>query len=137
MTNIQQTLAELLEAYATNGHAKTKLYTNVAKRLSEVAGKKPAWKGDYIQAVSTGHLPASKKLARAVDALAAEFDGKPAIYADLEPVTIYVRPGTVLPDSILIGESIQCAWRTCPVTCIKTHYKQIYCKFHQDPKNRR
>ena len=133
----QITLSELLVAFQ-NGHTnKTELYRDVAARLSKIAGKIPAWKEDYIQSVATGHQTASKKFAHAVDVLAAEFDGTPAVVADTEPIVVYAKPGTVHPGALLIGESLPCAYPPCSAHFVKTHPMQKYCPAHKDPKSRR
>jgi hypothetical protein len=133
----QHTLSDLLETFQ-NGHTtKTKLYTDVAARLSKIVDKSPPWKPDYIQAVAAGTLNASRILTRAVDALAAEMDGTPAVVVDTEPVVIYARPGTVHPGALLDSKSLPCAWKTCAAHFVKTHPRQKYCPIHKDPRNRR
>jgi len=133
----KDTLTDLLEAYQDGHRTRTALYQNMAERLSEIAGKTPHWKGDYIQAVASGTLDASRPLARAIEALAAETDGTPAIIANTEPVTVHARPGTIQAGALLIGESIPCAYPPCPTHFVKTHPRMKYCPIHRDPRSRR
>lgn len=132
----QQTLSDLLEAFADGHHKKTELYLDVAIRLSKVARKSPAWKEDYIQAVANGKKP-SKKLAHAVEVLAAQVDGTPPVIADSEAVTVYARRGAVQPGALIEGESQPCHYAPCTAHFVPTHPRMIYCPVHREPKSRR
>lgn len=133
----QTILSDLLEAYA-NGHKnRTALYSDVATRLSAIAHKAPPWGVDYIQAVAAGTLAASKKFTHAVEVLAAEVDGTPAVITDTEPVTIHARPGAVRPGALFVGESRNCKYPPCTIHFIRTHPRQVYCPLHRNPATRR
>ena len=106
----QNTLSDLLETFQ-NGHTtKTKLYTDVAARLSKIVDKSPPWKPDYIQAVAAGTLNASRILTRAVDALAAEMDGTPAVVVDTEPVAFERAPVGIVPQPACVPAVPACTF---------------------------
>lgn len=132
----QQTLIELLEIFK-NGHAdKTTLYRDVALRLSKLVGKSPTWKEDWIQSVANGNQEPSRKLARAVELLAAQVDGQHPALTDLEAVLVYAKPGTVRPGAIITRPSINCAYPPCPAYFVPHHPNVDYCPAHREPKAR-
>jgi hypothetical protein len=133
----QQVLSDLFQAYREGHIGRTELYTDVAARLSRVGHKSPPWSADYIQAVSRGTLAPSKKLARAVEVLAAAVDGTPAVIVDTEPVTVYARPGTVQPGALIDAVSMPCEYPPCTFDFVKTHWNMHYCPVHRDPRSRK
>lgn len=104
-------------------------YQELAKRLSQIARKNKPWGWRYVQSVDHGTLghPASRSFMRAVEVLAAEVDGLPAFIAETEPIMVHARPGSVHPDSIVIGESKACANPTCTTHFIPRVPWQKYC----------
>jgi hypothetical protein len=114
------TLRDLLTLLGTIlTHADHKdLYTDMADRLSKIAGKTPAWGWRYVQSVASGTVEPSKKFTKAVDALAVTFDGVPVLFAKSSPVTVYAETGTIVEGSLVVAGSCRCANPTCTVTFV-------------------
>jgi hypothetical protein len=126
---VQQDLQLLLDALrpSLNGRGHVAFYTDAARRLSVIVGKKPAWGWRYIQGVEKGTIEPGRKLTRAVAALAASMDGVPAFVADTEPVQVYARPGAVRPGSVILGESRTCANPGCTISFVPNVPWRRYC----------
>lgn len=101
------------------------IYTDLARRLGSVAGKEWSWR--YVQSVHKGTVAPSRKLLRAVEILSAEMDGLPVFVADTEPVTVYVKPGTVRQNAIVIGSSKPCINPACSIHFVPRVPWQKYC----------
>jgi hypothetical protein len=104
---------------------KVSIYSDLARRLGGLVGREWTWR--YVQSVHTGSVAPSKKFTRAVEILTAEMDGMPAVIADTEPITVYVRPGSVHPNAIVIGDSKPCAIPTCNIHFVPRVPWQKYC----------
>lgn len=110
---LTQLLALLAEILKPADHKD--LYTDMARRLSRIAGKSPAWGWRYVQSVAAGTVEPSKKFAKAVDTLAITFDGMPVQFAQATPVTVYAETGTIAEGSLVMAGSIRCATPSCSV----------------------
>lgn len=135
-TTIPDLIFELKPLFSKNGRRGAN-YQALADRLSQIAGKIPPWSGRYLQSVESGSYPASRRLARALEILGAEIDGRPLEIADSEEVTIYARTGKIKPGSMIDGASQVCAFKFCSIWFIRTHPRQIYCPVHKERKNRK
>jgi hypothetical protein len=91
------------------------LYSDMAGRLSRIAGKTPEWGWRYVQSVSRGTVEPSKRFAKAVDVLAITFDDMPVAWAKSSPVTVYAETGTVAENALLMAGSRRCATPSCTV----------------------
>lgn len=115
--SIRETLLELLTLLDTmvdySDH-KDK-YSDMAARLSKIARKDPAWSWRYIQSVAAGTVEPSRKLGRAVDALAVTFDSVPVPFATSSPVTVYAETGTIANGALVMAGSKRCASPSCTV----------------------
>lgn len=109
------------------GLSRVQRYQDVARRLSGIVHKSPAWGWRYIQSVAAGTVEPSAKLTQAADLLLAEFDGLPAWIGITEPVTIYAFPGDVKPGSIAKTKSKPCARPGCAVWFLPASPRQRYC----------
>jgi hypothetical protein len=110
-------LLTLLEALVQYSDHKD-LYNDMAERLSKIAEKEPAWGWRYVQSVASGTVEASKKFAKAVDALAVTFDGIPVPFAKSSPVTVYAETGTIADGALVMSASRRCETPSCTVTFV-------------------
>lgn len=114
-------------------------YEDIARRLSQIAGKEKPWGWRYVQSVdhnTLGHEP-SKSFVQAVEILAASLDsGVPEFVMATEPTTVYARPGAIHPNSIVLAESKPCVEPTCTIHFVPRVPWQKYCPQHKDRRNR-
>jgi hypothetical protein len=97
----------------------------LADMLNEYAPPTKHWGPEYIHEVLHRNLPPSKALNSAISKVHSE-----VIKEDIskfEPVIILVKPGSVLPNSILNGGSRLCSLENCKRPFIPTNSMQIYC----------
>lgn len=121
---IQNALSELLATFSPglNGHGRVEAYEDLARRISAIANKHWSWR--YVKSVMSGTVEPGQRFSRTVMLLAGSLDGSEAI--DLEPVTIYARPGTVHQNAIVFTASRPCARPGCPVWFVPVVYNQKY-----------
>jgi hypothetical protein len=122
---IQNNIGHLVSVFGESGTVA--VYSDLARRLSSVARKFPAWSWRYVQSVHKGSVEPSEKFARAVELLTAESDGLPAFIAETEPIVVYARPGAVRANAVVIGESRACANPTCKIHFVPRVPWQKYC----------
>lgn len=110
----KDTLLELLTLLDTNpGVERQDLYSDMARRLSQIAGKEPEWSWRYVQSVASGTVEPGGKFAKAVELLAVTFDGIPVRLAGISPVTVYAQAGTVTNGALVMSPSRKCADPVC------------------------
>lgn len=128
-SQVQIDLISLLDALrpSLNGRGHVNFYEEVARRLSLIVDKTPAWGWRYIQGVEKGSIDPGRKMARAITALAASLDGMPAFVADTEPVQVYARPGAIRPGSVVLGASRTCANPGCTISFVPNVPWRRYC----------
>ncbi len=126
---VSQALHELLETLKPilGGKGNVAFYEEIAKRLSTVVKKDPAWGWRYVKSVETGTVEPSRKFTRAVFALGATLDGVPKSVVDTVPVQVYAPPGAVRPGSIILSESKTCARPGCTANFVPRVPWQKYC----------
>lgn len=110
------------------------LYTDMATRLSKIAGKDPAWGWRYVQSVASGTVEPSKRFAKAVDALAVTMDGIPVQFAKSSPVTVYAETGTITEGSLVMAGSRRCATPSCTVMFVPNVPWRRHCPVCRPPK---
>lgn len=106
-------------------------FEDVAKKLSTLANKSPAWSAKYVHSVYHGYksCQASPSFARAVWALAETVDDVPSGLAGSISVSVLALPGQI-PNGSFIPHSaraVRCARPGCSVVFVKTHPTM---KFH-------
>lgn len=99
---------------------------DIAKRLSELVGKEPAWGWAYLRNVLNQKLDASAKLTDAIMRLGALIDGAPKVQVTSQRVTV-LAVGNVRPGALVLGSSQPCGRLACPVHFVPTHPRQKYC----------
>jgi len=116
----KETLTELLTLLDTllRHENQIDLCTDMAGRLSKIAGKDPAWGWRYVQSVASGTVEPSKKFSKAVETLAVTFDGVPVPFAKSSPVTVYAETGTVQDGALVMSGSRRCASPDCTVVFV-------------------
>ncbi len=123
-----QTAYELKEILAALGLSPTmRSFEVIARDLSRLARKKPAWTKKYIHSVYHERIEASPLLARMVSALAQMTDGALGGVAGSIYVKVLAQPD--IPEGVLIpanAKVVKCARPGCPVWFIKIHPRQIY-----------
>jgi len=90
-------------------------YEMLARKLSRVVRKEPAWTWRYAQGVHAGSILPSKLFASAVNAMGAVLDEVPAALIYTVEVRIFAPPGKVQPGSLVLGSSKVCARPGCRV----------------------
>ena len=125
-----QVVRDLLDHYraSTPIMGKVEFYTLIVGKMAEAIGDDPdsSWSWRYLQSVERGTVSPSKKFMRAIDVLGAAVDGMPLDIADTAPVTVYARPGSVRPGSVIQGESIFCAYPLCSLSFVPKYANQKY-----------
>ena len=108
------------------------LYTNLAKRLSLMAGKSPAWSWRYMQGITAGTIQPSRKLTAAIYELAdAPFeDASQFITRRVAVRAMY----PVQPGALILSPSIQCNYPRCTVHFVPRVPWQTRCPLHRGKK---
>lgn len=110
--------------------AKTSIYKDMARRLSRLARKNPAWGWKYIESVLHGSVQPSRRLMRACEQLAASLDGSDGRIIGMQAVQVYADPGSVAANALVLSPSRACAHPTCRINFIPVVYNQQYCPAH-------
>jgi hypothetical protein len=128
-TPVQATLPELLTALDLERTVAG--YTDLARRLSAVVDKSPAWGWRYISSIVAGTVAPSPRMTRAVELLCAAVDDTPVALADVEPIEVLARIGQVQPGALLLGAQKQCMHPGCKIKFIPTVPWGKYCPRHR------
>jgi hypothetical protein len=125
----KDTLAQLLALLDANLHPGThrELCADMARRLSQIAHKRPAWGWRYVQSVASGTVQPSRRFAAAVDVLAVSFDGVPVVAANAAPITVYAEAGTIREGALVMGRSVMCANPGCSTQFVPNVPWRRYC----------
>lgn len=99
--------------------------TEIAIRLSEVAGQDPPWTYRYLKGVLSGNLKAGAPLMDAINRLGALIDGSPKELALSTPVNVLAL-GKVKPGALILADSRRCGNPGCKIEFVPRHPKQIY-----------
>lgn len=121
---------ELYPAPAANGDGVVR-YADLARRLSKIARKQPAWTWRYIESVAKGTIQASVKLQQAIDLLAASLDGARPEINGMQAVQVFAWPGTVKENAIILSPSRPCADPACRINFVPVVPNQKYCPLHR------
>ncbi len=120
--SIPQIIALLRPSYAEMTH--TRMYTDIARRLSILASKSPAWSWRYIQGVHAGTIQPSVRLITAARSLLSVLHGE--IPKDFERISIrsssYIAPG-----AWVLAGSRACKNPACPIIFVPKVPNQVYC----------
>jgi hypothetical protein len=120
-------LGDVLETFGLNAPFPNSALDQVAGDLSTIAGQVPPWSRFYLRQVLTGSLPASVRLARAIEGLAQVADGRPVHLAGLVPIELLADPEAIHPGTVLVGlRSAPCRCPGCPIV-IATDGRKAYC----------
>jgi hypothetical protein len=102
-------------------------FETLARDLSRLAKKEPAWTKKYIHSVYHERIEPSPLLARTIEALAQTVDGTPAGVAGSVWVRVLASPdmveGTLIPAG---AKRVKCARPGCPVWFVRTHPRMVY-----------
>ncbi len=93
-------------------------YDMLARKLSRIVRKEPAWTWRYVQGVHAGSIGPSKLFASAVNAVGAVLDEVPAALSYTVEVRVLAPPGLVQAGSLLLGTSRECARPGCRVVFV-------------------
>ena len=136
-SSTQTILATLLAVFRPLQKGKVALYQDLARRLSETAGRSPPWTWRYVQGVLNGTLAPSPRFAQAVRTLQRAVERVPRTQTDFEEVKVYARPGAVQPGAIVLPTSRPCANPACPTPFIPVDPEQTFCPICQSSYERR
>jgi hypothetical protein len=128
---IGQIFIHLRPSYARS--TKTVLYAEIARRLSDIAGKNPPWTWRYVQGIQSGTVQPSHHvnhaarilLARLIDAVDVP------LYSNFETIKIHAPIGAVTPGTWIIGKSRPCANPTCTIHFVPLVPWQKFCPYHK------
>ncbi len=98
----------------------------VADKLSDVAGKTPAWGWRYMRNVLNRKIEASAAMTQAIMQLGAMQDGAPARLVKGKAVQVYAI-NEVKPGSLVFGSSRVCANPACAVTFVSDIWNKRCC----------
>jgi hypothetical protein len=99
----------------------------LARDLSTIANRQPAWTKKYIHSVYHDNYKPSEELTRAIVALAQTIDGEPVGVAGAVWLRVLAQPG--IQEGVLIPRGavvVKCANPGCKVKFIKTNPLQRY-----------
>lgn len=102
-------------------------YDMLARKLSRIVRKDPAWTWRYVQGVHAGSIGPSKVFASAVYAFGAVLDEVPAALTYTVEIRVLAPPGNVKPGSLLLGKSKQCERPGCRVIFVPNVPWRRYC----------
>lgn len=118
-----QTLSELISGM---GHDPASIRVDdlqaVADRLSDLAGRSPAWGWRYLRNVLNHKIDASRALVDAVMRLGALVDGAPKDLARSERVSVQAL-GSVKPGALILADSRPCV---CGMEFVPVCGRQVY-----------
>jgi hypothetical protein len=98
----------------------------IADRLSQMAGKSPAWGWRYLRNFLNKKIEASPKLIDAIMRLGMTVDDTPALLVMTEPVTVRAF-GKVKPGSVILADSRPCGRPGCRVEFVPRVPWQRFC----------
>ncbi len=98
----------------------------LARELSKLIGKYPAWTGRYLNSIILGHkgFSVTDEMRRAIEIYATRLDEAHPLQALLVEITAYSINGRVRPGSVITGESKRCG---CGTLFVPHHPRQRYC----------
>lgn len=111
---------------AKDGMMKTKAYALIAERLSDIAGKTPAWSGRYVSNILKGDRGGAKIREAAIALIASGWVGDDL--GALEPIVgVLANPLHVSPGSLVLGHSRSCDREGCDVVFVPASPAQRHC----------
>ena len=124
LENAPQILGSIIEHFEQNLNGQA--VEVVAEKLNDVDGA-ASWTRRYVLSVANGTLSPSRRLAKAIAALAATLDDVPVELARAETVRITAAPGTIRDGSYVLGTSKVCERPGCAVVFVPNVPWRRYC----------
>lgn len=129
MNQISNESYELSEILAALGLKPTmKNFEVLARDLTKLARKTPAWTKKYVHSVYRGKLAASPEFSAAINKLAQTIDGTPAGLAGAAYIRVLGDPDKIPQDTLIPASAqvVKCSRPGCPIWFVRTHPRQIY-----------
>lgn len=128
MDEIQAGLQMIVEAFGgvPEGDA-VDFWEALAKKLSRIVSKDPAWSWRYPQGVAAGTIAPGRLFGKAVYALGAALDEVPQVVAYTVQVSVFAKPGAVEAGSVILGHSKPCKRPGCRVRIVPNVPWREYC----------
>ena len=122
-------LMELYEYFYRTSELTRDNLSDLARRLSRVAGIEQAWQHRYLMSVIRGYknVTPSEKLRRAIGILTAQLDDQSSLIAIIKgPVSVYSTNGLQDGD-IVLGHPQHCERPSCRIRFVRKSPNQKYC----------
>ncbi len=101
---------------------------DLAKDLSQIAGRNRPWTGKYLHSIIKGYdgFSATDELVKVLTIMASCRDGADEIQARAHEVDGLLAVHDLPTGTIVLGQAQQCANPRCPLVFVATHPRQIY-----------
>lgn len=124
LENAPQILLSIIEHFTPNLNGAA--VEVVAGKLNAIDGS-ATWSRRYVLSVANGTLKPSRRLARAIAALAATLDDVPVELARAETIEISAAPGAIRKGAYVLGTSKVCERPGCGVIFVPNVPWRRYC----------